>query len=138
MHKKENFSENEGVSEVRLDKWLWAARFYKTRSIAKMMIEGGKVHYNQQRVKPNKIVKTGARIRLVQSNTEKEIIVLGIIDKRVAAPEAQKLYQETQESIRQREQVADARRYGVLTMPNPKRRPTKKERRELIKFRLNQ
>lgn len=139
MQKSEKKFENNGVQgSVRLDKWLWAARFYKTRSIAKTMIDGGKVHYNQQRVKPNKEVKIGDCIRLSQGNIQKEIIILGITEKRGPAPEAQKLYQETETSIAKREQIAEARKYGALSMPNPERRPTKKERRELIEFKSHQ
>lgn len=121
-------------SGVRLDKWLWAARFYKTRSIAKAMIEGGKVHYNGQRAKTSKEVEVGATIKLRQGNDEKEIIVTALSDQRRGAPEAQLLYQETEKSVKQREAIALARKANVLSMPHPDRRPNKKERRELVKF----
>ena len=121
-------------SGVRLDKWLWAARFYKTRSIAKAMIEGGKVHYNGQRAKTSKEVEVGATIKLRQGNDEKEIIVTALSDQRRGAPEAQLLYQETEKSVRQREAIALARKANALSMPHPDRRPTKKERRELVNF----
>lgn len=121
-------------SGVRLDKWLWAARFYKTRSIAKAMIEGGKVHYNGQRAKTSKEVEVGATIKLRQGNDEKEIIVTGLSDQRRGAPEAQLLYQETEKSVKQREAIALARKANALSMPHPDRRPNKKERRELVKF----
>ena len=87
-------------NEVRLDKWLWAARFYKTRSIAKAMIEGGKVHYNGQRAKVSKTVEVGAMIKLRQGNDEKEIEVIALSDQRRGAPEAQLLYQETALSVK--------------------------------------
>ena len=119
-------------NEVRLDKWLWAARFYKTRSIAKAMIEGGKVHYNGQRAKVSKAV--GAMIKLRQGNEEKEVEVLALSDQRRGAPEAQLLYQETEKSVKQREAIAFARKANALSMPHPDRRPNKKERRELVKF----
>ncbi|MCX8582373.1 MULTISPECIES: ribosome-associated heat shock protein Hsp15 [unclassified Gilliamella] len=119
---------------VRLDKWLWAARFYKTRSIAREMIEGGKVHYNGQRAKPSKIVEVGAMIVLRQGNEQKTIRVLAINDQRRAAREAEYLYQETPESIEKRENIAQARKLNALAMPHPDRRPDKKERRTLIKF----
>ncbi|WP_418145972.1 ribosome-associated heat shock protein Hsp15 [Actinobacillus pleuropneumoniae] len=122
-------------NEVRLDKWLWAARFYKTRSIAKAMIEGGKVHYNGQRAKTSKTVEIGAIIKLRQGNDEKEIIVTALSDQRRGAPEAQLLYQETEKSIKQREAIAFARKANALSMPHPDRRPNKKERRDLVKFR---
>ncbi len=121
-------------TEVRLDKWLWAARFYKTRSIAKAMIEGGKVHYNGQRAKTSKIVEVGAMIKLRQGSDEKEVLVLALSDQRQGAPEAQLLYQETEKSIKLREAIAFARKANALSMPHPDRRPNKKERRELVKF----
>ena len=121
-------------SGVRIDKWLWAARFYKTRSIAKAMIEGGKVHYNGQRAKTSKEVEVGATIKLRQGNDEKEIIVTELSDQRRGAPEAQLLYQETEKSVKQREAIALARKANALSMPHPDRRPNKKERRELVKF----
>ncbi|SFN74126.1 ribosome-associated heat shock protein Hsp15 [Xenorhabdus japonica] len=119
---------------VRLDKWLWAARFYKTRSIAREMIEGGKIHYNGQRSKPSKLVELNAKIKLRQGNDEKTVIVLALSSRRRSATEAQQLYQETVESITNREKMALARKMNVLTMPHPDRRPDKKERRTLIKF----
>lgn len=122
------------TEEVRLDKWLWAARFYKTRSIAKAMIEGGKVHYNGQRAKTSKLVEIGAVIKLRQGCDEKEVEVLALSDQRRGAPEAQKLYQETEKSVAEREKLAFARKANALSMPHPDRRPNKKERRDLIKF----
>lgn len=121
-------------NDVRLDKWLWAARFYKTRSIAKAMIEGGKVHYNGQRAKTSKLVEVGAVIKLRQGNDEKEVEVLALSDQRRGATEAQKLYQETEKSVVEREKLAFARKANALSMPHPDRRPNKKERRDLIKF----
>ncbi|TSJ88446.1 ribosome-associated heat shock protein Hsp15 [Gilliamella apicola] len=122
---------------VRLDKWLWAARFYKTRSIARDMIDGGKVHYNGQRAKPSKIVEVGALLTLRQGNEQKTIRVLAISDQRRPAREAEYLYQETLESITKRENIAEARKLNALTMPHPDRRPDKKERRTLIKFKYD-
>ena len=119
---------------IRLDKWLWAARFYKTRAIARKMIEGGKVHYNGQRSKPSKVVEKHAIIKLRQGNSELTIKVLAISDQRRGASEAKVLYRETQDSIVNREKLALARKTNSLNMPNPERRPDKKERRNLIKF----
>lgn len=121
-------------NEVRLDKWLWAARFYKTRSLAREMIDGGKVHYNGQRSKPSKIVEIGAMLKLRQGNEEKEVEVIAISAQRRGAPEAQLLYRETAQSVAKREQYALARKANALSMPNPERRPNKKERRDLLKF----
>lgn len=120
--------------EVRLDKWLWAARFYKTRSLAKAMIEGGKVHYNGQRAKVSKIVEVGARLKLRQGSDEKEVEVVALSDQRRGAPEAQLLYRETEESVKKCEEMAWARKNNALSMPHPDRRPNKKERRDLLKF----
>ena len=120
--------------EVRLDKWLWAARFYKTRSIAKAMIESGKVHYNNQRAKVSKIVEVGAMLKLRQGNEEKEIKIIALSDQRRGAPEAQLLYQETENSVKKREEISWARKNNSLSMPHPDRRPNKQERRNLLKF----
>ncbi|WP_375752148.1 ribosome-associated heat shock protein Hsp15 [Vibrio sp. HN007] len=119
---------------VRLDKWLWAARFYRTRSIARNMIDGGKVHYNDQRTKPSKIVELGAQIKLRQGNEEKTVVIEKISDKRRGAPEAQTLYRETEDSIARREENSMKRKMNAFHSPSPDRRPDKKQRRDLIKF----
>jgi RNA-binding S4 domain protein len=124
--------DDEEDNVIRLDKWLWAARFYKTRSIAKEMIDGGKVHYNGQRSKPNKTVEVGAIIKLRQGNDEKEIKVTALSAQRRGAPEAQLLYQETEQSVEKREKLKLARK--INAMPHPDRRPNKKERRDLLRF----
>lgn len=116
---------------VRLDKWLWAARFYKTRTIAKDMIDGGKVHYNGNRTKPNKSVEIGATIKLRQGNEEKEVKVTALSEQRRGATEAQQLYSETDQSIQRREKNAIARKMNMIPSDH---KPNKKERRELIKF----
>ncbi|MFV0261889.1 MAG: ribosome-associated heat shock protein Hsp15 [Kluyvera sp.] len=119
---------------VRLDKWLWAARFYKTRALAREMIEGGKVHYNGQRSKPSKVVELNAQLTLRQGNDERTVVVKAITEQRRPATEAVALYEETAESIEKREKVALARKLNALTMPHPDRRPDKKERRDLMRF----
>ncbi|WP_145484488.1 ribosome-associated heat shock protein Hsp15 [Yersinia aldovae] len=119
---------------IRLDKWLWAARFYKTRAIAREMVDGGKVHYNGQRGKPSKLVELNAEIRLRQGNDGRTVKVLALQGQRRGATEAQAMYEETDASITNREKVAQARKLNALTMPHPDRRPDKKERRDLIKF----
>ncbi|MFI8417324.1 ribosome-associated heat shock protein Hsp15 [Serratia sp. NPDC078593] len=123
---------------VRLDKWLWAARFYKTRALAREMVDGGKVHYNGQRSKPSKIVERNAEIKLRQGNEERTVIVLATTSQRRGASEAQLMYQETETSIANREKMAQARKMNALTMPHPDRRPDKKERRDLIKFKFGE
>jgi len=110
--------EDQGA-EVRLDKWLWAARFYKSRAMARAMIEGGKVHYNGQRSKPGKQVEVGALVRLWQGDDEKEVQVLQLAQQRRGASEAQLLYRETEQSERKRQQTAEARRLNSLYAPHP-------------------
>ena len=124
----------QSAPDVRLDKWLWAARFYKTRALAREMIEGGKVHYNGQRSKPSKIVELNATLTLRQGNDERTVIIKAITEHRRPAAEAVAMYEETAESIAKREKMALARKMNALTMPHPDRRPDKKERRDLMKF----
>lgn len=118
---------------IRLDKWLWAARFYKTRSVARNMVDGGKVHYNGQRTKPSKIVELGATITLRQGNEEKTVVIEKLSAQRRGAPEAQTLYKETEESVKKREFQAMQRKLNAHN-PSPDRRPDKKQRRDIIKF----
>jgi len=125
--------------KIRLDKWLWAARFYKTRSLAKEMIDGGKVHYEGQRVKPSKEVAIGATIRLRQGLDERTVVVTGLADKRGNATQAATLYRETDDSIAAREQAAANRKaLGPSFGPGHQQRPNKKQRRNIIQFRQQQ
>ena len=128
--------EDQGA-EVRLDKWLWAARFYKSRAMARAMIEGGKVHYNGQRSKPGKQVEVGALVRLWQGDDEKEVQVLQLAQQRRGASEAQLLYRETEQSERKRQQTAEARRLNSLYAPHPESRPDKKQRRDLMRLKMS-
>lgn len=125
-------------SKIRLDKWLWAARFYKTRSIAKDMIEGGKVHYEGHRVKASKEVALGALIRLRQGFDEKTIKVISLSDKRGNATLAATLYEETPESIEKRALHAAQRKSLGASAPKSDNRPNKKERRQIIQLRHQQ
>lgn len=126
-------SKDETIS-IRLDKWLWAARFYKTRAIARDMVQGGKVHYNGQRTKPSKVVELDAVIKLAQGVDEKVITVLKLLDKRLSAPIAQTLYQESDASIEKRKANSIARKNNSFFAPHPDRKPDKKQRRELLKM----
>jgi len=119
---------------TRLDKWLWAARFYKTRAIAKQMIDGGKVFYNGQRSKSGKTVSIGDTIKLRQGFEEKEIEVIALADKRRDAAFAQTLYQETENSIESREKHSLARKQGILLSPASEGKPDKKQRRKIRQF----
>jgi len=119
---------------TRLDKWLWAARFYKTRAIAKQMIDGGKVFYNGQRTKSGKAVAINDVIKIRQGFEEKEITVIALADKRRDASFAQTLYLETTTSLESREKNALARQQGILMSPASDSKPDKKQRRQIIKF----
>ncbi len=125
-------------TSVRLDKWLWAARFYKTRSIAREMIDGGKVDYNGVRAKPSRIVEVGARIKLLRGNLRIEIEVLKLSDIRGPATVAQTLYRETDESVEQRTRQLEQIRINALLAPHPDTRPNKKERRQLLDIKYGQ
>lgn len=122
------------LAVIRLDKWLWAARIYKTRALARAMIEGGKVHCNGQRSKPGKAVEPGAVLTLHQGYDQRTLVIKGMTEQRRPASEATTLYEETAESIERRERMALARKMNALTMPHPDRRPDKKERRDLMRF----
>ncbi|TNC80315.1 MAG: ribosome-associated heat shock protein Hsp15 [Oleiphilus sp.] len=120
--------------KVRLDKWLWAARFFKTRTLAKDAIEGGKAHYNGQRSKPGKLVEVGATIKVRQGWFDKVVIVRSLSDKRQTASIAQTLYEETPESIASREQQLQERKALAATRPMPLKRPNKRDRRMIHRF----
>jgi ribosome-associated heat shock protein Hsp15 len=122
--------------EVRIDKWLWAARFYKTRALAQTAIENGRVTVDGQRVKPARVVRIGDTIGLRAGDQDRNVLVRGLSAVRGPAPVAQALYEETAESVARRERLAAERRLHV----EPARaiahgRPTKHERRELERFR---
>lgn len=118
----------------RLDKWLWAARFYRTRAIAKQMIDGGKVFYNGQRTKSGKAVSIGDIIKIRQGFEEKEVTVIELADKRSNATFAQTLYKESEQSINTREKNTLARKQGILLSPASDTKPDKKQRRKLREF----
>ncbi|MFT5162053.1 MAG: ribosome-associated heat shock protein Hsp15 [Alteromonadaceae bacterium] len=134
MSNKKSAQNDPNTSAVRLDKWLWAARFYKTRSVAREMIQGGRVRYNEQRSKPSKVVELGAKITLAQGTEEKTVVIEKISEQRRGAPEAQLLYRETNESIVKREKNAEDRKNNAFLSPHPDRKPDKKQRRQIINF----
>lgn len=119
---------------VRLDKWLWAARFFKTRTIARDNIAAGKVQYNGAKAKPGKIVELGAKVRIPQGYDEKVVKIVALSEQRQSAPIAQTLYEETAQSLEAREQNAAARKINAFHSPRPEARPDKKQRREIIKL----
>jgi ribosome-associated heat shock protein Hsp15 len=134
VKKKSTPADANAPEHVRLDKWLWAARFYKTRSVAREMIQGGKVHYNEQRCKASKVVEVGAQIKLLQGQEERIIVIDQISSQRRGAPEAQTLYHETEQSLAKREKNAQDRKLNILLSPRPDRKPDKKQRRKIIQF----
>ena len=125
-------------NKIRLDKWLWAARFFKTRAQAKEAIEGGKVHYDGQRTKVSKVVELGAKLSIRQGFDEKTVLVEGLSDQRRGAPQAQLLYKETAESIKERMDASEHRRLMKEFMLVPDHKPNKKERRDLERFKQQQ
>ncbi|GHE20621.1 ribosome-associated heat shock protein Hsp15 [Halomonas urumqiensis] len=122
------------MDNVRLDKWLWAARFFKTRALAKKAIEGGKVHYNGGRAKTSKTVEVGALVRVPQGWELLEVEVMALSEQRRGAPEARELYRETADSVARRAREAEARRLTNQAMQHPLKRPDKKQRRDIRRF----
>lgn len=128
---------NEGERKVRIDKWLWAARFFKTRNMAAVAVSGGKVHVNGERIKPARIVQPGDILAIRRGEVEFEVTVLDVNDKRRPASEACLLYRESEESIRNREVSREQRR--LLNAGNfaPAGRPSKRDRRLIKSFTRN-
>lgn len=120
--------------QVRLDKWLWSARFYKTRALAREMIQSGKIRYNEHKTKPSKLVELGAVLKIRQGFDEKEVIVKQLSAQRRGAPEAATLYEETTLSMEKRAKNAEAHKLNALYSPSPEKRPDKKQRRELLRI----
>ncbi|MGI2184500.1 ribosome-associated heat shock protein Hsp15 [Shewanella oncorhynchi] len=121
-------------TDIRLDKWLWAARFYKTRAIAKEMINGGKVHYNGQRAKSSRNAEIGAVLKIRQGYDDKEIVIKKLSQLRQCGSIAQELYEETATSLAKRAINAEQRRLHMLNNPIPDQKPDKKQRRQLMRF----
>ncbi|KPZ18040.1 Heat shock protein 15 [Pseudomonas amygdali pv. ulmi] len=122
--------------KVRLDKWLWAARFFKTRALAKAAIESGKVHCRGERCKPGKEPRPGDEFQIRMGFDERTIVVEALSTVRRGAPEAQTLYSETPDSIAKRESAAAQRKAGNLGVTTDGK-PIKKQRRELFGFRAS-
>jgi len=119
---------------VRFDKWLWAARFFKTRALAKQAIEGGKVHYNGARSKPSRAVELEATLIIRQGWDEKTVVVKALSDQRRGADVASQLYEETPDSITKRTLNADQRKLQRAALAAPEHRPNKKQRRQIVRF----
>lgn len=125
----------EALRAVRIDKWLWAARFYKTRSLAQQAVEGGRVKLNGERVKPAREVKPGDALAISIGEGEWQLTVTGLAERRGSAELARGLYQESEESRARRQETAETRRLTPEPSLAIKGRPTKRERRALERLR---
>jgi ribosome-associated heat shock protein Hsp15 len=124
----------QSCDKVRLDKWLWAARFFKTRAMATEAINGGHVHVNGSRTKPSRPLLIGDRLTLRKGPDSYELTVLQLSDRRGPAAQARELYAEDEAARLKREQLAEQRRLEAAALPHPQRRPDKKGRRQIIRF----
>jgi ribosome-associated heat shock protein Hsp15 len=122
------------MEKLRIDKWLWAARFYKTRSLAVDEIDKGRVRINDQEAKPSREVKAGDTVTLRQGSVVRTLTVRGISSQRSGAPVAQQLYEETEDSLRLKGEAAEQRRIGSEPANSQEHgRPTKRDRRTIDK-----
>jgi len=133
MNKQKNEIDDDD-DKIRIDKWLWAARFYKTRSLSKQAIDGGKIHCDGQRIKPSKEVTVGLVLTIRQDLDEKIVVVKALSAQRRGAPEAALLYEETEESKNLREKRSAERKAGLGNYIISDHRPNKKERRHIHRF----
>lgn len=124
----------ESATSVRIDRWLWAARFFKTRSLAKDAIKGGKVEIDGHNAKPSATVHAGQHLHISKGEAVFEVVVDELADKRGPASQAETLYTETQASREHRNKQAEQHRMARLSTPRPTHRPDKKQRRQLRRF----
>lgn len=127
-------NDKENNAGVRLDKWLWAARFFKTRSLAAQAVSGGKVHLNSQRAKPAREIRIGDELSIRRGEVEWSVVVRRLSRKRGPASEAALLYEETEESQQNRQAMAAQINAWKLSQPHSKGRPSKKSRRQIARF----
>lgn len=127
-------ADDEPGEQARLDKWLWAARLFKTRALAQAAVDGGKVHYDGQRVKPGHAVRPGARLSVRVGHDERQLLVLGLSEQRGPASVAQALYEETADSLAKRAATAALRQAAALSRPVSDGRPDKRQRRQLTRL----
>jgi len=124
--------------EIRLDKWLWAARFFKMRSLATEAVKGGHISVNGERGKASKSVRIGDEIVIVKGSERFTVTVTALADKRGSATEARTLYEESGASVAERARVAELHRFKAALAPAPKKRPDKRARRQLTRLKNNQ
>lgn len=125
---------NENIEKLRIDKWLWAARFFKTRSLASRAVNGGKVRLNGLRVKAARLVNIGDELLVTRGDSEFKIKILALNSYRRPAVEAQLLYEEDEESIRAREEARQLRRLFNASHSTPAKKPNKRDRRKIKEF----
>lgn len=124
--------------KIRIDKWLWAARFFKTRGMAQKAVNGGRIHINDQRVKAARIVEIGDKVHITRGEVNFTITILGLSKYRRPASEARLLYEESEESIQQRQEQRDIKRMTAAGHTAPAKRPGKRDRRKIRKFTLKE
>ena len=134
---KHKSDQSESIA-VRLDRWLWAARFFKTRAMAKQAIEGGKVHLNGQRSKAGRAIHCGEILTIRKNFDRYSVEVIELAEKRGPAKVAQTLYQESQESITLRQKAAQLRQAQQLSILPPSHKPDKRQRRKIHQFKQSQ
>lgn len=137
MSKKSRASDTSSqTSTARIDKWLWAARFFKTRSLASTAVKGGKVEVDGHKAKPSTTVCAGQRLYVTKDQRTFEVDIDAVSEKRGPASQAQQLYTETAASQDKRERQAEEQRIANMSMPRPTRRPDKRQRRRLRQFKF--
>lgn len=119
------------MESVRVDKWLWAARFYKTRSLAAQAARGGKVHLNGERIKAARPIEVGDELKITKQGCEYIVKIVQLSERRGPAKIAELLYEESEESMRKRADLAEQHKLAAATAPHPDRKPDKKARRQL-------
>lgn len=119
---------------VRIDKWLWAARFFKTRALASEAVSGGKVHLNNQRVKPGRSLRVRDHVQIQRGAIRWNVEVLALSERRGPAKHAEKLYAETEASIQKRAELREQQKLAALATPRTAGRPNKRQRRHIIRF----
>lgn len=133
-HESRRVAKTTDDERVRLDKWLWAARFFKTRALATAAVTGGRVHVSGQRVKPSRAIHPGETLRIQRDVNEYVVIVRALSERRGPPKEAALLYEETAESRQQREEQAEQRHLQASAFPHFEGRPTKQDRRRIVRF----
>lgn len=125
---------DQGLTGLRIDKWLWAARFFKTRGLASEAVSGGKVHINGQRVKSSKCVRIGDQLEIHRAQETFTVIVEQLSDRRGPARDAMQLYTETSDSIARRAEMALQNKLNAQMHPHSEKKPSKRDRRHIIRF----